>query len=90
MMQCCHQAYFACTLVWQVISVANVIFILHGCDQDILWLDLIGGRKKVASDFSRSPNCPTCKHGKCMNYKWCSSTEFLIHQMASPVTLAAS
>ncbi len=49
----------------------------------------MGGKNKVAIDFSRIPNCPTYKHGKCMNYKWCSSTEFLIHKMAPSVTLAA-
>ncbi len=43
MMQWCHVAYFACMLVWQVISVANLILILH----DILWLDLLGGRKML-------------------------------------------
>ncbi len=49
-----------------------------------------GLQKNVAIDFSRIPNCPNCKYGKCMNCKWCSSTEFLIHQMAPSVTLAAS
>ncbi len=39
MMQCCHRVYFACTLVWPVISVANLIFILYGHGQDILRLD---------------------------------------------------
>ncbi len=26
-------------------------------------------QKKVATDFSKIPNFPTCKHGKCMNCK---------------------
>ncbi len=48
-------------------------------------------QKKVDTDFSRIPNCPTGKYGKCMNYKWCCSTElFLIHQMSPSVTLATS
>ncbi len=46
--------------------------------------------EKVATDFSRIPTCPTFKHGKRTNSKWCSSTEFLIHQMASSVTLTAA
>ncbi len=91
-MQCCHLAYFACTFVWPVISVANLIFISHGPDQDKIYCDWIFNRwqKKVATDFSRIPDCANCKHGKCMNCKWCSFTEFLIQQMATSVTLAPS
>ncbi len=61
-------------------------------DVSKIYCDWIFNRwmKKVATDFSRIPNCPTCKHGHCINCKWCSSTEFLIHQMAPSVTLAAS
>ncbi len=47
-------------------------------------------QKKVATDFRSIPNCPTRKERECMNCKWCSSTEFLIHKMTPSVTLAAS
>ncbi len=90
-MQCCHLADFACTLVGPVISVANCN-IHFTMDVPIIYCDCIFNRwqKKVTTDFSGIPNCPNCKHGKCMNCKVCSSMEFLIHQMTPSVTLAAS
>ncbi len=41
-------------------------------------------QNKAATDFSWIPKSI---HGKCTNCKWCSFTEFLIHQMVSSVTL---
>ncbi len=69
------------------------IFNIHFyMDVTKIYCDWIFNRleKNVATDFSQIPNFPTGKYGKCMNCKWYSSTEFLIHQMAPSVTLAAS
>ncbi len=47
-------------------------------------------QKKDSTEFSRILKCPTYKHYKCTSCKLPSSTEFIIHQMASYIRLAAS